>query len=63
MHTFESQFNIADRVHIDGDESLTVVVTAVLFRNSCPQCEVSWVSDSSRTAWIETWRLTHVETN
>lgn len=58
-HIFESDFKIGDRVHIDGDSSLTAVVTAVLFRSSCPQCEVSWISDNARTAWIETWRLTH----
>lgn len=56
--TFKSDFAVKDEVYIDGDNSMRARVTAVLFRNENPQCEVSWINDSARTAWIEAWRLT-----
>lgn len=59
MASFESRFSIGDKVIIDGDVRLVGVVTAVMFRNENPQVEVSWVSEVSRSAWIETWRLDH----
>jgi hypothetical protein len=58
MVTYESLFAIQDKVYIDGDQSLVVTVTAVVWRNEKPSIEVSWISDQAKTAWIEPWRLT-----
>lgn len=57
MATFESPFAIGDPVKIDGCGELRAFITAVVWRNENPTCEVSWVEGSARTAWIETWRL------
>lgn len=61
MTIYESKLAIGDRVGIDGCSDLRAVVTAVLWRNERPSYEVSWVSGSSHTAWIEEWRLEKVD--
>ena len=37
-------FDLGDRVHIDGDESIIAVVTCLLF-NGCWLFEVSWANN------------------
>lgn len=58
----ESDFDIGDKVHIDGDQHLTAVVTAVTWRaRDVINYECSWVTDGdSKSCVIEGWRLTAV---
>lgn len=56
-YKFESKFTIGEYIKIDGCGELRAVITAVLWRSDRAQYEVSWISGSSHTAWIEEWRL------
>lgn len=58
----ETQFDIRDRVHIDGDTSMTGVITAFQFRETrLPIYEVSYIHNGGAQApWVEEWRLTKV---
>lgn len=59
---YDIPFSIEDRVHIDGDKSITAVVIGVLFRRQGFQLEVAWFNGGShRTAWIDLFRLTSAE--
>jgi len=57
---FESPFGYLDKVHIDGDESITATVLAFAFRETRPPIvECSWVhAGAVQTHWIEETRLT-----
>lgn len=55
-------FDIRDRVHIDGCKDLVGVVTAITCRPSYViNYEVSWVAGEAKSAIIEGWRLSLVE--
>ena len=56
-------WKIGDRVHIDGDKSLTATVTALMYRTGgLVMCEVAWISNGdSKAPNIEPWRLTRAE--
>lgn len=58
-----TEFDVGDRVVIDGDESLVGRVTGVLVRGTRePQCEVSYVHCGDvKSAWVEEWRLRRAE--
>lgn len=59
--TYECKFALGDRVIIDGDERLTVIVTAVSFRKTGCKLEVSYFSDHGlQEVWIDEWRLEKV---
>jgi len=53
----ESKYSIGDRVHIDGCNKSSYVITAVLWRGKHIQYEISWISGQSHTAWVEEWRM------
>lgn len=59
MAAYHSAFRLQQKVHIDGDDSITASVTALLHRTtSATTAECSWIQDGhSRVAWIEEWRL------
>lgn len=58
MASFDSDFGLADRVLIDGCESIVAQVVAVCFRIENPQIEVSWWSNGAlQSAWVSPWRL------
>jgi hypothetical protein len=64
----DSNFDIGERVHIDGDRSISAVVTAVTFRgNGLPSehqvvLTVAWfVNGGLHEHAIEDWRVTRVE--
>jgi hypothetical protein len=56
---FSSEFSFRDRVIIDGDSSLVVVVTGVYVRDGgAVLTEVCWISNGdAKEARIEEWRL------
>jgi hypothetical protein len=57
--TWRSAYHLGEEVHIDGDRSLRAIVTGVLFRNSSPSYELSWVHNgTSCSAWVEPYRVT-----
>jgi hypothetical protein len=57
----DSNFDVKDKVIIDGCKDLVVVVTAVVWRNvHVVNYEVSWMSNGkSESAVIEGWRINH----
>lgn len=57
--TFETTFSLRDRVCVDGDPSLTGVITAVQFREiRAALYGVSYVlNGDAKEAWFEEWRL------
>lgn len=59
MRAFTSDFDIRDRVVIDGDTSLIGTITAVQFRLTRePVYEVSFIHNGqAQSPWIEGWRL------
>jgi hypothetical protein len=66
----DSMFDLGERVHIDGDRSISAVVVAVTFRgNNVPDDEqhqvvltVAWfVNGGLHEHAIEDWRVTRVE--
>lgn len=61
MTILQSRWSFGDRVHIDGDSSITAVVTAICFRpDRAAVMEISWFHDGdSKSAWIEDLRLTN----
>jgi hypothetical protein len=57
-----AEFFHGDRVHIDGDVSIVATVTAILWRSTVTQLEVSWVHCGDiKTFWLEEWRLTKAD--
>lgn len=57
MATFASRFSLGERVIIDNDPSMIVLVTGFMWR-AIGHVEVSWVHCGSlNTSWIEAWRL------
>lgn len=61
MTTLYTKFERSERVHIDGDRSLTATVTAYLYRTE-GQYEISWVHNGTiQTVWIEEFRLSRAE--
>jgi hypothetical protein len=53
-----SRFDYADRVIIDGDDSLVGRVTGFFFRGPVTLIEVSWIHNGdARFQNIEEWRL------
>lgn len=59
---FRAPFLHGDKIHIDGDTSIVATVTAVLWRSTITQVEVSWVHCGDvKTAWLEEWRLSMVD--
>jgi len=60
---FESTWAFRDLVHLDGDTSITGVVTGFQFRGARdPIIEVSWVHNGdAKAAWFEEWRLSVVK--
>jgi hypothetical protein len=61
MSDYYCHFAIGDRVYADGCDDLTMIVTAVIWRNTFTLVECSWVSGDAKAAWIEPWRLTRIE--
>lgn len=58
----QSAIAIADRVHIDGDESVVAVVTALLFRTDRCEVEISWMNQGvMQVCWVPSWRVKRVE--
>lgn len=58
MHAFESEYRIADKVHIDGETAVTASVIAVRFSADRAVYEVSWWHNGiSYSLWSEGWRL------
>lgn len=59
-----TSFAHGDLVHIDGDNSIVATVTAILWRSTVTQVEVSWVHCGDiKTFWLEEWRLKRIEPN
>lgn len=44
-HQFETKFAIGDKVNIDGDTSITAVVTGICIYAYSPVYDVSWFND------------------
>jgi len=58
--TYTSDYEIGDRVHVDGDSSISAVVTAVLWRTENPQLEITWWHNGAQqSCWVADWRLSH----
>jgi hypothetical protein len=58
---FQSEFQLGDRIWIDGDQSIKATVIGVLFRHTGQEVEIAWiVNGHHKTAWIAAWRLTSV---
>jgi len=58
MATFEGPFALNQKVYMDGDESMTGLVTAYCWRVENPQIEVSWWNNGSHnSAWFSAARL------
>lgn len=52
-------FAIGEKVHIDGDESITATVIGFLLRAQGPQYEAAWFNNGAHTtAWVDEFRLT-----
>lgn len=55
-------FEPGAKVHIDGDKSITAIVTAVIWRNGYVQGECSWFAQAVlQSAWIDVDRLSEVK--
>jgi hypothetical protein len=53
------KFNLKDKVHIDNDDSIVGIITAIQWRieSNCSY-EVSWFSNGkAESSFIEEWRL------
>lgn len=60
--TFPSAFALADRVTIDGDESIKATVIGTIFRHTGQEIEIAWMANGAhQTAWAAAWRLKLVE--
>lgn len=60
--TFPSAFALADRVTIDGDESIKATVIGTIFRQTGQEIEIAWMANGAhQTAWAAAWRLKLVE--
>lgn len=58
-YTFQSPFQLGDKVIVDGDPSLIAKVIQVAFRSDIADCEISWVHQGDiKRAWVDNWRLT-----
>lgn len=55
----ESLFDIKDRVHIDGDESVLGTIVAIRWsRDNHPHYEVSWMNNgTAEFVYFDEWRL------
>lgn len=61
-HKFDIPFSLGERVVIDGDKELVGVVTALCWRATMPEVEVSWIHQGvSHSVWMPPWRLTSKE--
>ena len=57
------KFEIGQRVHIDGDRSITAVVVGATWRSIGMYIDISWVNDGSmHFESVNDWRLTPAET-
>lgn len=55
-------FSLAEKVIMDGDDSIVAVVTAVMFETTGCSIKVSWISDGQiRREWVEDWRISKWE--
>lgn len=56
----KTKFSIADKVHIDGDKSITGVVTCIEIRlPTVVRYEVSWMQQGdAKFIMFDEWRLT-----
>lgn len=55
---YGSEYELNQRVYMDGDDSITGRVTAVLWRVENPQVEVSWWNGGNLcSGWFSEWRL------
>jgi hypothetical protein len=60
--TYSCEFNIKDRVIVDGDEGVKAVVTGVMFQYAGCSVQIGWFNNgSAMSAWVEDWRLTHAD--
>lgn len=56
--TFQSAFDLFDRVFIDGDTSIKATVTGFAFYGHRASVEISWVHNGDiKSAWIVEDRL------
>jgi hypothetical protein len=54
-----SRFDIGDRVTLDDDTAIVFVVTAIVWRKTRVQLELSWFNNGEiREAFIDDWRAT-----
>jgi hypothetical protein len=59
--TFESEFNLLDRVTIDGDSSLVAIITGFAFYGSRAEVQISYVhSGDIKSVWLIESRLAKV---
>lgn len=58
----ESQFDIRDRVIIDGEPSVVATIVAIRWsRDDRPTYELSWMHDGrAEYTYFDEWRLTKV---
>jgi hypothetical protein len=62
MPSYQSDLALQQRVFVDGDRSLTAVVTGLLWRTERAEVEISWVHNGDiKSAWVAPWRLKPVE--
>jgi hypothetical protein len=55
---FDIPFGLGDTVIVDGDGSLHMRVTALCWRATMPEVEVSWMHNGSmNSSWVPPWRL------
>ena len=61
-HTFESDWAIGDRVHIDGDQSIKATVVGIRFAAVSHDAIIEWIHDGkSVQATIDLFRLSAAE--
>ena len=56
------KYDLTQKVHVDGDKSITMVVTGFLVRAHQMQFEVSWFHNgTSQSAWVDEFRMSAAE--
>lgn len=60
MAEFSSPYNVRDKVHIDGDESIVAYVVGFCWENGeSGKVQVSWLHNGdAKLVWLEEWRIT-----